>query len=146
MNPRVLTILNTIGCVILAGWVAFHWFKERRMHENLTYIQSEFIRSEKLAASESERAAALERDIAVLKETVEMTQQAAARSANSLTAATSLTHELRNEIKAGHEQLNTWKSALAERDAKIRSLNAELISTRQRLDAAIAALKAAGAR
>ena len=116
------------------------------MHENLTFIQSEFIRSEKLAASESERAAALERDIAVLKETVEMTQQAAARSANSLTAATSLTHELRNEIKAGHEQLNTWKSALTERDTKLRSLNAELISTRQRLDAAIAALKAAGAR
>ena len=75
MNPRVLTILNTIGCIILAGWVVFHWFKERRMHENLTFIQSEFIRSEKLAASESERAAALERDIAVLKETIEMTQQ-----------------------------------------------------------------------
>lgn len=146
MNPRVLTILNTIGCIILAGWVVFHWFKERRMHENLTFIQSEFIRSEKLAAIESERAAALERDIAVLKETIEMTQQAAARSANSLTAATSLTHELRNEINASHKQLNTWKSALAERDAKIRSLNAELISTRQRLDAAVAALKAAGAR
>jgi len=146
MNPRVLTILNTIGCIILAGWVVFHWFKERKMHENLTFIQSEFIRSEKLAASESERAAALGRDIDVLKETIEMTQQAAERSADSLTAATALTHELKNEINAGHEQLNRWQSALAERDAKLRSLNAELISTRQRLDAAVAALKAAGAR
>ena len=43
----------------------------------------------------------------------------------------------------GKQQVKTWEAALTERDAKLRSLDAELIATRKRLDAAIAELKSA---
>ena len=49
-------------------------------------------------------------------------------------------------MKEWEEALKVRDAALAERDTKLKKLNASLISTRKRLDEAIAQLKKAGAR
>ena len=119
MNCRALPILNAIGCLVLTGVIVLQWQRERALDGSLAQLKSEL-------ASESKRAADLERDIAVLKESLEATQQSAAQAAA--------------------EQLTIWQTAVAGRDAKLRELDAALAATRQRLDAAIARLKEAGAR
>ena len=54
--------------------------------------------------------------------------------------------QLQTELITAREQIATWEAALKARDERIRTLDANLASTRKRLDEAIAKLKAAGAR
>ena len=126
MNSRALPILNAIGCLVLTGVIVLQWQRERALDGSLAQLKSELAAAREFSASESKRAADLERDIAVLKESLEATQQSAAQAAA--------------------EQLTIWQTAVAGRDAKLRELDAALAATRQRLDAAIARLKEAGAR
>lgn len=126
MNSRALPILNAIGCLVLTGVIVLQWQRERALDGSLAQLKSELAAAREFSASESKRAADLERDIAMLKESLEATQQSAAQAAA--------------------EQLTIWQTAVAGRDAKLRELDAALAATRQRLDAAIARLKEAGAR
>ncbi len=143
MKSRSLPIINAVGCLVLTALVASQWLKERKSDQALTATQSELSAAKEFSASESQRATALERDIAVLKESIAATQKSAEEAA--LAAATNATaaNVLETEVTAAREQVKAWEAALAERDAKLRSLDAELIVTRQRLDAAIAKLKSA---
>lgn len=146
MKSRVLPILNAIGCLVLTALVASQWLKERKSDQALTATQSELTAAKEFSASETRRATALERDIAVLKESIEATQKSAEEAARAAAEKTTEASVLEAEITAAREQVKTWEAALAERDAKLRSLDAELLATRQRLGAAIAELKAAGSR
>lgn len=143
MKSRSLPIINAVGCLVLTALVASQWLKERKSDQVLTATQGELSAAKEFSASESQRATALERDIAVLKESIAATQKSAEEAA--LAAATNATaaNVLETEVTAAREQVKAWEAALAERDAKLRSLDAELIVTRQRLDAAIAKLKSA---
>lgn len=146
MKSRVLPILNAIGCLVLTALVASQWLKERKSDQVLIATQSELSAAKEFSASESQRATVLERDIAVLKESIAATQKSAEEAA--LAAATNATaaNVLETEVTAAREQVKAWEAALAERDAKLRSLDAELIATRQRLDAAITKLKSTAER
>ena len=97
-------------------------------------------------AEEAKRRAALERDITVLKESIEATQQAAEAAARSLAEKEQATTQLQTELSAAREQVTTWEGALKARDERIHALEENLAATRRRLDEAIAKLKAAGAR
>jgi chromosome segregation ATPase len=146
VKSRVLPILNAIGCLVLTGLVASQWLRERESDQALIATQRELSAAKEFSTSETKRASALERDIAVLKESIEATQKSAEEAATAAAAKTTEASALSAEITAAREQIKTWEAALAERDTKLRSLDAELTATRQRLDAAIAKLKAAGAR
>ena len=126
MKSRALPILNAFGCLALSGVIVVQWQRERMLDETLAKLKYELRTANDQAAAEATRAANLERDIAVLKESIEATQQAAGESAR--------------------EQGAIWQTSLAERDEKLRELDAELTTTRQRLDEAVARLKEAGAR
>lgn len=138
MKSRVLPIINAIGCLVLAVLVVVQWTRERAADQVLSNLKSELRVSREQTATEAQRAADLERDIAALKESIASSQRAAAEQATQ-----SSTYQ--NEVSAARDQLKTWQAALTERDAKLRALSAELAATRQRLDNAVGRLSAAGA-
>lgn len=146
MKSRILPILNAIGCLALTGVVLLQWNKERAIEASLDARLHELAEVREQAASEAKRSANLERDIGVLKESVEATQKAAEAATLALAERDARALELTEEINAAREQIVTWQAAITERDAKIRELGGELTATRQRLDAAVARLKAAAER
>jgi predicted nucleic acid-binding Zn-ribbon protein len=146
MNARVLPILNAIGCLVLTGLVAVQWHKERALNSDMDQLGSQLSDARRQAADETSRRTALERDIAVLKESIEATQKSAESAASDLAAKQELAEKLQTDLSAATQQVAAWEAALKERDAKITQLNSDLAATRQRLDEAIAKLKAVGAR
>jgi chromosome segregation ATPase len=146
MKPRLLPILNAIGCLALAGLVVAQWQKERALGQVLTRQNAELAENKSQAEKDRKRVAALERDIEVLKETIATTQKAADESAKALLEREQNAARIDAELKAAREQLTLWEAALKARDERIVSLDANLAATRKRLDEAVARLKAAGAR
>ena len=146
MKSRVLPILNAVGCLILSALILIQWQRERAAGASLAKLKTELTTAHDLAASETQRATGLERDIAVLKESIEATQKAAESSARLMEEKTTQTASLEVEISTAREQVKTWETAIAARDEKLLTLAAELTATRKRLDEAIAKLKEASAR
>lgn len=146
MIPRTLTLLNTIGCLALTGLVVAQWCKERTIRGNLAETTFQLANAKDQAAEESQRRAALERDIAVLKETIEATQKAAETSAHDFAEKDALANGLQTQLTSAREQLAVWEAALKTRDERIHLLDSQLAATRKRLDEAIAKLKVAGAK
>ncbi len=137
-------MLNAIGSLVLAAVVFTQWGKESRVEATLSKLRVEAAVSRNLAESETKRAANLERDIVVLKQSLEATQRAALEAADSLGQRDDAA--IRAELAAAREQVEKWKTSIADRDAQFRDLNADLVRTRRRLDEAIVNLKAAGVR
>ncbi len=146
MKSRLIPILNAIGCLVLTGLVAFQWSKERTSHQALQNLRVELAETAAKHTAAVTRSAALERDITVLKEAIESTQLAAEAAARDNATQSAQTSQLQADLTTAQDQTKTWEAALAERDAKLKQLNSELVSTRRRLDESIAKLKAAGAR
>jgi len=145
MIPRVLPIVNAIGCLALTAVVVAQWRKERTLDGVLAGMRAEVTAANDLTYMEARRRATLERDIAVLKQAIEATQQAAEASARTLAEKDQLANRLQTDLGAARDQITTWETALKARDERIRTLDKELAATRKRLDEAIAKLKA-GAR
>jgi peptidoglycan hydrolase CwlO-like protein len=160
VNPRVLPILNAVGCLVLAGFIVVQWFGGKMLSEELHQARSREI-EEKNARFEAEKQVrTLQSDIAGLKQSVDSLRETAEAAENEV--------ELKNEelakFAAGMEEAQTkiagWEQAvkerdeaigkrdeaLAARDAKLKELNEQLLATRKRLDEAVAALKKAGGR
>ena len=143
MAPRTLTLLNTIGCLALTGLVVAQWCKERMIRGDLTETTRQLGIVRDQAAQETQRRAALERDIVVLKETIEATQKAAETSAHDFAEKDALANGLQTQLTSAREQLAVWEAAIKTRDERIQLLESQLTATRKRLDEAIAKLKAA---
>jgi chromosome segregation ATPase len=146
MNSRVLPVLNLVGCLALTGLVVLQWRKERSMVGTFEGLKSELATARHQAAEDAKHRAALEGDIAVLKESIEATQKAAETSARNFAEKDQQATQLQTEIAAAREQVTAWEAALKQRDERIQTLDADLAKTRARLDEAITRLKEAGAR
>lgn len=142
----MLPILNAVGCLILAVVVVVQWNKELALDQKLTRLGTELTTAKEQAAAEAKRATGLERDIFVLKESIESSQQAIEEAARRFAEKETQSAGLEAEITTAREQVKTWQDAIAVRDAKLRELNDELSATRRRLDQVIAKLKEAGGR
>lgn len=138
MNFRSLPMLNAIGCLFLAVVVFLQWGKESTTQTELGRLRVEASAAHELAESESRRAANLERDIEVLKESFETTRRTMAIRQRSLDAA--------NEGEKARTQIEIWKDAVTRRDERIKTLEGELLATRRRLDEAVVRLRQAGVR
>jgi chromosome segregation ATPase len=146
VKSRVLPLLNAIGCLILTGVIVLQWRKERTLDEAVAQLGAGLHTANGQAATEAKRAAALERDIAVLKESIEATQQAAEAASRLLAEKEARVSALETETASAREQLTLWQNAVTMRDQKLRDLVAELTATRRRLDEAAAKLNAAAVR
>ncbi len=134
-------MLNAIGCLVLAAVVFTQWGKETRTDDAITQLRVEIAAAKHLAETETQRAADLERDIAVLKQAFEATRLAAVVAQKNTG-----TSDLQGQLDKAREQIETWKTSIATRDARIHVLESDLTATRRRLDEAIVRLKQAGAR
>lgn len=137
-------MLNAIGCLVLAAVVFTQWGKESRVDAAMSKLRAEAAVSRNLIESETKRAANLERDIAVLKQSLEATQRAALKASDALGQRDET--GIRAELAAARGQVEKWQASLAERDARIREMETNLTATRRRLDEAIVKLKQAGVR
>ena len=136
MNSRSLPMLNAIGCLVLAAVVFSQWAKETRADAEAGKLRVEIAKD--FAASENKRALDLERDIAVLRESLEATYQ--------MDAAKIAKSGLRESLADAHRQNESLKKSLADRDARIKQLEADLATTRRGLDEAVVRLRQAGGR
>lgn len=141
MNPRSLPMINAIGCLVLAAVVFSQWGKESRTDDVMAKMRVEIAAARDLAESESRRAGDLERDIAVLKQSFEATRLAAVAAQQRNGAA-----DAETRLAEARVQIETWKTALAGRDGRIQELEADLRSSRRRLDEAVVRLRQAGGR
>jgi small-conductance mechanosensitive channel len=131
-------MLNAIGSLVLAFVIFSQWAKETRADAEAGKLRVEIAMAKEFAASENKRALDLERDIGVLRESLEATRQA--------DAAKVFKSGLRQSLEDARQQNESWKKSLAERDARIAQLEADLAATRRRLDEAIVRLRQAGGR
>lgn len=151
---RFLPILNLVGCLLITGIIFAQWLKERGLDTRIGELNKKLTVTREQHAAEKTRAAALENDVAQLKESLAATVQArkdADDAMGKLVAERDAQTAERNAQTAGlatanQEQVKVWETAIAERDAKIRELNTGLAATRERLNEAIEKLKEAGAR
>jgi len=132
--------------LVLTALVAFQWSEERVSHRSIQDLKSALAESQFHYAEQVKKTASLERDISALKEAITSTQAAAETAARDNVTHSTQAAQLRTELTTARDQAKLWETSIAERDAKLKELNSELISTRRRLDEAIVKLKAAGAR
>lgn len=146
-SSRILPIVNLVGCLLVTGIIVAQWLKERGLGTRIENLTEQVAAAHNQYEAERDRATALERDVAQLKESVEATVQARkdAEETMAQTLAERDAH-LAQLVTAAQEQAEVWQKAIAERDERIRSLNESLVASRKRLDEAIASLKAASAR
>ncbi|GAA5122437.1 hypothetical protein JIN84_09990 [Luteolibacter yonseiensis] len=151
---RILPIANLVGCLVITGIIVVQWINERINYNRIGVLNAELGTTREQLDSEKNRAGALENDVRQLKDSIESTMRTrnemeeamakmmAEREAQAATTASAVA--INNE--AILKQTEIWEKAIAERDARIRELNTNLTAARNRLDSAIAELKAAGAR
>ena len=143
MNARLLPVLNVIGCLALTALVIVQWRKEHVLDRTAAGLRQQLADSRAETAAEAGRRAALERDITILKESIEATQQSAEKSNLALQEKEQIATSLQTEIAAAREQITNWEQAIKQRDERIATLNDQLHQTRQRLEEAIARLREA---
>jgi chromosome segregation ATPase len=143
---RVLPIVNLIGCILVTGVIIAQWLKERGLGTRIENLTEQVAEARDQVETERERASALERDVAQLKEAVESTVQARREAEETFTRTLGERDAQAAELAtAAQQQVQLWEKAIAERDERIRALNSDLVATRKRLDEAVAKLKAAAA-
>lgn len=151
---RLLPIVNLVGCLLITGIIFAQWLKERGLDTRIGELNKQLTATRDQYETEKTRAAALENDVAQLKESLTATVQARKDAddamAKLIAERDAQTAELNAQTAglatAQQEQVKVWEKAIAERDAKIRELNTGLTAARERLNEAIAKLKEAGAR
>ncbi len=153
-TSRLLPLLNLTGCLLITGIIVFQWLKERGLDQRIDTLNRQLVATRDQYDAEKSRATTLEGDVAQLKESIESTVNARKETEDAM-AKMIAEREAQAAAAAGavattqqtvQQQTEIWEKALAERDAKIRDLNASLTATRSRLDEAISKLKEAGAR
>lgn len=146
MKTRALPIINAAGCLILTALVLFQWREQRSAEFTIRGLKSEAAENRLKAEEDAKRRAALERDISVLKESIQSIQQNSESATQTAAEKEKLAGQLQAELDAAREQLKLWDAAMQARDKRIKELDTALGATRKRLDEAIERLKAAGAR
>ena len=141
-TPRILPVINAIGCLALTGIIVAQWNAQLKSTEKSKRMAVDMVELKASAAEETARAALLEQDISTLKETLEAMRVSNARLAQDAAVA----NLQKQDLEATREAVKGWEAAVAERDVKLKDLNSKLTATRERLDQAIGKLKAAGAR
>ncbi len=146
MKSRILPLVNGIGCLLLTAVIVVQWGRERAQDQRFSKLRVELQGARAELEAERKRTVSLERDLAVLKESVEATQQAAEAAARELAVCEEAREKQAGELASARAQVEDWQKALAVRDEKIRELGDALEAARARLELAVARLKEAGAR
>jgi len=157
---RLFPILNAVGCVILTGFILLQWFAGKTVAEDLHKSRSQTILETNARIDAEKRARLLQSDVDGLKASIESIQKASELAEKELALKTAQEAILNASLAEAQGKVKEWEEAvkardeaivqrdakLKERDDKLREMSGSLLSTRKRLDEAIAELKQAGAR
>jgi len=153
VNSRLVTILNAIGCLVLAAVILIQWQQGQMLSDQLLASRSQEVLQANARVEAETLSKQLQADIDGLKASVDSIQQSAALAEQQLAAKAEETKSLLTQLSQTQEQIKTWEAAvksrdeaLTLRDTKLQELNDSLVATRKRLDQAVAELKTAGAR
>jgi chromosome segregation ATPase len=142
MTSRSLIFWNAFGCLLLAAVVVVQWSRERRLNEQLHGAQTALATARDQLVDAIEKRIGLERDIKLLKESLESAQQALETSVKESVSHKEQADLLLKEVAEMRQQVAIWEDAVKSRDERIQDLDGQLIATRQRLDEAVKRLKA----
>lgn len=152
-SARLLTILNAVGCLLLAGFILIQWRGGEALSRELHETRSREIVEKNARLDAEKRGRQLQADIDGLKASIDSIQQAAAVAEEEKEAKAEEIRKLGELVTQADGQIKTWEEAvkardeaIVQRDAKLKELNEALVATRKRLDEAVAELKKAGAR
>jgi chromosome segregation ATPase len=153
VSARLLTILNAVGCLVLGAFIVVQWQGGQSLSDELQASRSAAILEANARIAAERTATQLQADIDGLKASIDSIQQSVAATEKELAAKAAEAQALAGQLSEAQEQLKARDAAvqardeaLALRDEKLQELNDSLVATRKRLDEAVAALKAAGAR
>jgi peptidoglycan hydrolase CwlO-like protein len=160
VNPKVLPIINAVGCIVLVGFILVQWFGGQLLSKELHEAKSREINEKNARFEVEKRVKTLQSDIEGLKGSVDSLRQAAddaqklvelkdqdiAQFSAGLEEAKAKIVTWEQAVKERDEALLKRDAALAERDSKLKEVNGQLVATRKRLDEAVAELKKAGGR
>ncbi len=157
---RTLPIVNAAGCLVLAGFILVQWFDGKSVAKDLHEARSQTIIEKNARLEIEERAKLLQSDVEGLKASIESIQASAelaekklAEQSAQLDITSKALEDAQGKVKEWEEAVKARDEAIALRDTKlleasekVSQLNSTLVSTRKRLDEAVAELKKAGAR
>lgn len=157
---RQLSIINAVGCLVLVGFILVQWLDGKAVSKELHDARSQTIVEKNARMELEERAKLLQSDVNGLKASIESIQTAADLAEKKFTEqslqldlTTKGLEDAQIKVKEWEEAVKSRDEAIALRDAKLKEttdkmaqLNSSLVSTRKRLDEAVAELKKAGAR
>jgi chromosome segregation ATPase len=150
VNARLFSIVNAVGCLLLAGFILIQWQGGTRLEEALQTSRREAADERKLRTEAEKRAAGLGSDIEGLKASIDSIRKDAADQIAAAKAQMGQSEELHKNLVLAQEQLKlmqeaikTRDEALKVRDEKLKEYGDALTATRKRLDEAIAKLKEA---
>ena len=142
----MLTWINAIGCLLLIALIVVQWRGEYISGRELVGLRTSLAEANAKLAEENARCVALERDLQVLKDAAEQSGKAVESGKSVGMTKDARIVELESALKRAGGDVDKWQSAIAQRDDRIRKLDAELNEARRRLNEAVTKLKAAGAR
>lgn len=160
MNPKVLPIINAVGCVVLVGFILIQWFGGQLLKDELHEAMKREILEKNARFEAEKRAKTLQSDIEGLKNSVDSIRKAAEDAEKLVELKDQDIVKFSAALEEAKTKILTWEqavkdrddallkrdAALAERDSKLKEINGQLVATRRRLDEAVAELKKAGAR
>jgi peptidoglycan hydrolase CwlO-like protein len=157
---RLLPLLNAVGCVVLAGFILVQWFDGKNVEKQLHEARSQTIVEKNARMEIEQRAKLLQSDVEGLKASIvsiqasaEIAEKKLAEQSVQFDATVKGLEDAQGKVKEWEDAVKARDEAIALRDTKLKeatdkvvALNASLVSTRKRLDEAVAELKKAGAR
>jgi peptidoglycan hydrolase CwlO-like protein len=160
VNPKVLPIVNAVGCIVLVGFILIQWFGGEMLREKLHEAESREIIEKNVRFEAEKKAKTLQSDIEGLKSSVDSIREAAETAEKLVEIKDQDIVKFSAALEEAKTKIGTWEqavkdrddallkrdAAIAERDSKLKEINGQLVATRKRLDEAVAELKKAGAR
>jgi CHASE3 domain sensor protein len=146
MKQSLITVINSIGCVVLLGIIVAQWVQNEEQRKSFRELQSD--RQEIIEARDEaeKKITSLKTDIVDLKASLEATQKAAEEATLAGKTQQDQLQLVGTERDALRLQVSEWEAAIKLRDTALAEQNATLVALRKRLDEAIVELKKAGAK
>ena len=148
MTASRLSAINSFGCLILVAIIVSQWRHEQKTIAALNSANLNLSQAWADTKKQSDLRAALEKDVAALKESIALNQSALdeANTALANQAATqaqlqSQLNQSQADLDAAKAQFPSWLEAIHARDAQISELQTKLDLALNRLNQAILKLK-----
>jgi len=141
MKSRALILLNAVGCLLLVALVVTQWLHERALQQDLEGRRLELAGVREDLQDERNRAFSLEKDVTMLKESLEQAGRSLKEAEQEKEALMAEVVGMRAKVLEANGRLQVWEASVLERDQRIEALQQELLETRQRLDEAVRRLQ-----